>query len=106
MVIIDICSWMNLVILYFIFLSFKVVGREFWALQFDNLLLEMNVISLLLYFPSFPYLFQWKPFSSLYFYYSHFIIWCYLWLLFRLHFCSGVLKLIVGDKVWRDGTAL
>jgi len=33
-------------------------------------------------------------------------LWLFQWLLFRVMFCSGVVKLVSGDSVWKDLTAL
>src|SRR5262249_40142463 len=34
------------------------------------------------------------------------IVWLFWWLLFRLMFLSGMVKLLSGDPAWRDFTAL
>jgi hypothetical protein len=38
--------------------------------------------------------------------YSRAIVWLFRWLLFRLMFLSGAVKLLSGDRTWRELTAL
>lgn len=87
-------------ILWALYLSLTIACREFLGFQWDNLLLEAGFLSILL-----------SP-----------LVWrCRLacetspartplvlvhWLVFRLMFSSGVVKLSSGDPTWRDLTAL
>ncbi|EGG23323.1 protein of unknown function DUF1222 [Cavenderia fasciculata] len=98
----DILPTLNILLLYIIFLSFKNVGREFFQLQFDNLLCEVYVLSLLT--PPFRII----PFFPIYtprFY--QITMWAlYFWLTVRLFTASGLCKLTSHDPNWRNGTAL
>ena len=62
-------------------------GQEFMGYQWDALLLEAGFLAILL--------------GS-----SPVVIWLYRWLLFRLMFLSGAVKLASGDPSWRHFTAL
>lgn len=89
---------LSLVLLWAIYLSLSVVGQDFLSFQWDTLLLEMTLCSLL-YAPKGlrP---NWK---------SRVIpLACWpLWALaFKLMFLSGMTKLLSGDSSWLDGTAL
>ena len=68
------------VLLFVLYLSLVTAGQEFMGYQWDALLLEAGFLSILL--------------GS-----SPVIIWLYRWLLFRLIFLSGVVKLASGDPV-------
>jgi len=73
------------------YLSLFTVGREFLSFQWDTLLLETGGLALLLAPRRLP------PTAPL---------WLLRWLLFRLMFASGVVKLTSGDTSWTDLTAL
>lgn len=76
-------------------LSLVVAGQTFLAFQWDALLLEVGFATLLIA--------RWgnvqtaAPVEG---------IWLLRWILFRLVFFSGVVKLTSGDPTWRDGTAM
>ncbi len=82
------------------YLSIQVAGQQFTGFQWDILLLETGFIAIL-----------WAPASvrprplqedlS-----SQIGRWLVLWLLFRLMFTSGYVKLASGDPAWRSLTAL
>jgi lipase maturation factor 1 len=89
-----------LLLLWADYLSLATVGRDFMAFQWDNLLLEAGFLAI--------FLAPWKisrgawredppPPSA---------IWLFRWLLFRLKFSSGLVKLASGDAAWRSLTAL
>ena len=88
-----------LLLLWALYLSFAAVGRVFLSYQWDVLLLEAGFAGVLLA--------PWQllpgegvasvPAAALV------LMW---WLLFRLHFQSGLGKLQSGDRTWRDLTAL
>ncbi len=91
------------IILFFLwlfYLSFNSVGREFLAFQWDSLLLEAGFLSIF-FAPSGirPKLFSHKPPSLI-------GLWLLRWLLFRLIFESGMVKLLSGDKTWADLSAM
>ncbi len=75
------------VLLFVLYLSLVTAGQEFMGYQWDALLLEAGFLAILL--------------GS-----SPVIVWLYRWLLFRLIFLSGVVKLASGDPSWRHFTAL
>ncbi|CAB4243634.1 conserved membrane protein of unknown function [Methylacidimicrobium sp. AP8] len=86
--------------LWALYLSFVSLGRDFFFFQWDSLLLEAGLLAVLIApwrlrpdwgaAPSPP------PFAS---------FWL-RWLLFRVLFLSGVVKLASGDTAWRALTAL
>jgi predicted DCC family thiol-disulfide oxidoreductase YuxK len=73
--------------LFVLYLSLVTAGQEFMGYQWDALLLEAGFLAILL--------------GS-----SPIVIWLYRWLLFRLIFLSGAVKLASGDPSWRHFTAL
>lgn len=89
-----------LVSLWAIYLSLSVAGQAFLSFQWDTLLLEMTVCSLL-YLPR-GWRVNWleaaPPLPA-----ARWLLWG---LAFKLMFLSGVTKLLSGDTSWSDGTAL
>lgn len=86
--------------LWLLFLSLSVVGRDFLSFQWDALLLETGLIALAVT----PHVWRHRltdriepPVVG------RLLVW---WLLFRLMFASGVVKLASGDPLWRDLTAM
>jgi predicted DCC family thiol-disulfide oxidoreductase YuxK len=73
--------------LFVLYLSLVTAGQEFMGYQWDALLLEAGFLAILL--------------GS-----SPIVVWLYRWLLFRLMFLSGAVKLASGDPSWRHFTAL
>jgi hypothetical protein len=87
-----------LLFLWALYLSFVTIGQDFFAFQWDNLLLEAAVIAVLLA----PAGLRPRAAPA-----PHPIaVGLALWLLFRLHVESGLAKLLLGDPSWRDLTAL
>ena len=84
--------------LWALYLSLAVAGEDFLAFQWDALLLEAGLLAVLLA-PRGILRRHPAPAPLL-------IIWMYRWLLFRLMFGSGVVKLRSGDPTWRSLTAL
>jgi lipase maturation factor 1 len=84
---------------FLLHLSLVQAGGVFLAFQWDNLLLEVGVLALLLA--------GWgtalRKLASPHFGVGRWLLW---WLLFRLMFCSGVVKLSSGDLAWSSLTAL
>jgi len=74
-------------VLFALYLSLVAAGQDFMAFQWDYLLLEVGFIAIFLG-------------------YSNLILWLYRWLLFRLMFLSGLVKILSGDPTWRNLTAL
>jgi predicted DCC family thiol-disulfide oxidoreductase YuxK len=70
-----------------LYLSLVTAGQIFMGYQWDALLLEAGFLAIFL--------------GS-----SSIIVWLFRWLLFRLMFLSGSVKLLSGDPTWRHFTAL
>ena len=100
LVLCDVLPAPGLLVLWGLYLSFETVGQDFLAFQWDVLLLEAGLLAVLCApwsvvpgrslaraVPAFPLLLLW-------------------WLLFRLTFESGIVKLLSGDPTWRNLTAL
>jgi lipase maturation factor 1 len=100
LLIFEIAPVLCLVLLWLIYLSIAVAGQLFMNFQWDYLLLETGFFSIFLaplrWLPSRR---SQMPVSG----WAHFIL---RWLLFRLLFMSGVVKLTSGDPSWRNLTAL
>lgn len=84
-------------ILWLLYLSLSIAGQVFFGFQWDSLLLEVGLIALF-FAPSTANGFS-QPRSVC----ARFV---FLWLLFRLMFASGAVKLLSGDPSWRDLSAL
>lgn len=81
-------SWrLALAALYLLYLSVTSVGQEFLSFQWDALLLEAGFLAIFLAG-------------------SRTVVWLFRWLLFRLVFLSGCVKLLSHDPNWRNLTAL
>ena len=76
-----------LIVLFLLYLSLVSVGQDFLGFQWDALLLEAGFLAIFLGD-------------------SWLVIWLYRWLVFRLLFLSGAVKLLSGDPTWRGLTAL
>ena len=89
-----------LLLLWVFYLSLSVAGQVFMNFQWDYLLLETGFLSIFLaplrLFPSRRYETSLSP-------WAHFLL---RWLLFRLMFMSGVVKLTSGDESWWNLSAL
>src|SRR4029077_7030076 len=79
---------LSLFFLYVLYLSLFYAGQIFMGFQWDLLLLETGFLALLLSMATEPG------------------IWLLRWLLFRLMFLSGAVKLLSGDPTWANLTAL
>jgi lipase maturation factor 1 len=94
-----IAPWVTLGLALLLHLSLVHAGGVFLAFQWDNLLLEVGVLALLLA--------GWRTapreLARPHFGVGRWLVW---WLLFRLMFCSGVVKLSSGDLAWGSLTAL
>ena len=90
-----------LFLLWLIYLSLCAVGEPFLSFQWDILLLEAGFLAIffapLQWLPRHPL--REKPPSRV-------VLWLLRWLLFKLMFQSGCVKLTSGDPTWRNGTAL
>jgi hypothetical protein len=87
-------------LLWLLYLSITTVGRDFFAFQWDALLLEVGFLAIFIaptvLMDRFSDAGAPPRIGVLLFY----------WLLFRLVFFSGLVKLTSGDPTWRDLTAL
>jgi predicted DCC family thiol-disulfide oxidoreductase YuxK len=87
-----------LVFLWFDYLSLTIAGQLFYQYQWDILLLEAGFMSIFLAPLTLRLGRRANPPRA-----ARFLI---VWLLFRLIFSSGVVKVTSGDPAWADGTAL
>jgi hypothetical protein len=76
-----------MMICFVIWLSLCTVGQDFYSFQWDILLSEAGFLAI---------------FAAA----ERVRIWLFRWLLFRLLFFSGMVKLLSGDSTWRHFTAL
>ncbi|KPP65388.1 lipase maturation factor 2-like [Scleropages formosus] len=86
--------------LWVLYLSLYQVGKVFLYFQWDNLLLETGFLTILIAPLN---LFRWK---SSFKYHDNITFWLVRWLLFRLMFASGVVKLTSRCPTWWGLTAL
>jgi len=87
-------------LLWMFYLSLTVGAQDFLGFQWDNLLLEAGF--LLIFLLPQPFRINLKPSARP----SAIVIWLLRWLLFRLIFESGIVKLVSGDFNWSHLTAL
>ena len=89
-----------LFLLWVLYLSLVTAGQDFMEFQWDNLLLETGFLAIFLA----PLRLRPRLFDSTS--PSKMVLWLLRWLLFRLMFSSGFVKLASGDSAWRNLTAL
>jgi hypothetical protein len=96
----DIAPILVLPLLWMLYLSLVTVGQDFLAFQWDNLLLEAGFLAI--------FMAPWQlwPRGSPKAPPPRVPRWLLWFLLFRLMFSSGAVKLISGDLTWRNLTAL
>jgi predicted DCC family thiol-disulfide oxidoreductase YuxK len=94
-----------LAVLWVLYLSLVSVGQVFLGYQWDNLLLETGLLAI---FFAPGRLVDRLPGSTAASMsrVPRLPLWLLRWLLFRLMFCAGVVKLSSGDSTWRKLTAL
>ena len=88
-------------LLWALYLSLATVCQDFLSFQWDNLLLEIGLLAVFLAplrLRPRPLVDDAPP--------SPAILWLLRWLLFRLMFSSGIVKLASGDPAWRTLAAL
>jgi len=95
------CRGWTFLILEIFYLSLVTVGQVFLGYQWDALLLEAGFLAIFLA----PWSWGrrkicWPNFLS------SVSRWLLVWLLFRLIFCSALVKWLSGDSAWRDLSAL
>ncbi len=91
----------SLIFLWVLYLSLLTISRVFLGYQWDVLLLETGLLAIFLTAP-----FALRPAWNQERRTERLARWLLLWLLFRLTFESGVVKLASGDQTWRNLTAL
>jgi hypothetical protein len=84
--------------LFLLYLSIDTIGQAFYSFQWDALLLEAGFAALLLTPLGFRPSYRSPP--------SNLAVWVFRFLIFRLMFESGLVKLFSGDPTWRNLTAL
>jgi hypothetical protein len=89
-----------LVVLWLLYLSLCTIGRDFYGFQWDNLLLEAGFLAI--FFAPL----QLLPRPSRETPPSRLALWLLRFLLFKLMFSSGCVKLLNGDPTWHNLTAL
>ena len=82
------------------YLSVYAAGREFLSYQWDALLLEAGVLGVLWAPLTWRPRRVWEPPPP------PAVTWLLRWLIFRLMWSSGVVKLLSGDPAWRGLTAM
>jgi lipase maturation factor len=87
-----------MLVLWGLYLSLAAAGEDFLSFQWDALLLEAGLLAVFLAPRGILRRRPGPPALA--------IVWSYRWLLFRLMFGSGVVKLRSGDPTWRSLTAL
>lgn len=90
-----------LVLLWFFYLSLVSVGQDFLGFQWDNLLLEAGLLAVFA-IPVQVFLKRGDGCQPI----PRPVLFLFQWLLFRLMFGSGMVKLTSGDPAWRSLTAL
>jgi hypothetical protein len=100
LLLLGIVPMLDLSFLWVLYLSLSVAGQIFLGYQWDALLLETGLLAIFLSpLRAWPSLRRERPPSRI-------ILWLFRWLLFRLMFASGLVKLLSGDETWRSLTAL
>lgn len=82
------------------YLSIITAGQNFMSFQWDNLLVEAGFLAI--------FLAPWQIRPSIISNESppRLMIWLFRWLVFRLMFASGMVKLLSGDETWHGLTAM
>jgi hypothetical protein len=88
-----------LFLLWAAYLSLVNAGQMFFAFQWDGLLLESTLLAI--FVAPWKWLPWWRMYEP-----PPLARWLVCWLLFRLMFFAGVVKLASGDPTWRNLTAL
>jgi hypothetical protein len=107
LVILGVTTAPSLVLLAILWLSLVTGGGEFTGFQSDGMLVELTVLSLFIvpwqwFEPPWPVPLKWRRQTPP----PIFALWLLRFMLFRIMFISGVVKILSGDPYWRDLTAL
>ena len=100
LLIVGVAPMLDLAFLWAIYLSLSTICADFLSFQWDTLVLETGCLAVFLA-PR-----QWWPNFSLEPAPSVTVLWLCRWLLFRLMFMSGAVKLLSADPSWWKLTAL
>lgn len=100
MTIFGVCPPLLFLLLWAAYLSLAAVCGDFLGFQWDILLLETGFLTIFVVQPTKLY----KPASAAD--PPVVVLWMIRWLLFRLMFSSGMVKLLSGDPTWHHLTAL
>lgn len=92
------CQGACFALLWVFYLSVCAAGQVFFNYQWDALLLETGLLAV--------FLAPWNGRTPARSEPPRIARWLLVWLLFRLMFMSGLVKLTSGDTTWRDLTAL
>jgi hypothetical protein len=87
-----------IIFLFVLYLSIDSIGQTFYSFQWDALLLEVGFAAILLTPAGWRPSYKTPP--------STISVWVFRFLIFRLMFESGAVKLLSGDPAWRDLSAL
>jgi predicted DCC family thiol-disulfide oxidoreductase YuxK len=100
LLILNVAPAVCLAFLWVLYLSLTTVSTVFLGYQWDNLLLEAGFLAIF-FAPLrlWPNLAREAPPPRI-------VLWLLRWLLFRLMFASGAVKLLSGDPTWHNLTAL
>ena len=96
-----------LAVAWLFYLSLVNIGQDFLSFQWDVLLLEVGFLAIF-WCPWQVISFPWKGKLVIQAESKTFtlVLWLFRWLLFRLMFLSGSVKILSGDVAWRDLSAL
>jgi len=88
------------VVLWGLYVSFLNVGQAFLSFQWDILLVEVGFLSIWMM----PL--KWRVTRENWRFDHRLLVWAFRWVVFRLMFGSGVVKVLSGDASWANLTAL
>ncbi len=91
-----------LALLFALYLSLIIAGQEFYSFQWDILLLETGFLAIFLA----PWCWRWRMRADAPAPLSRLAVFLLQFLLFKLMFLSGVVKLTSGDSSWWNLSAL
>lgn len=100
LLIVGVAPVLALIGMWVFYLSLVTVGQSFLSFQWDALLLETGFLAI--FFAPLQILPRISREAAP----SSVALWLFRWLLFRLMFASGVVKLMSGDATWSNLTAL
>jgi len=98
LIMLDLAPALAFIVARLCYVSLTTVCREFLWFQWDSLLLEAGFLAIFLA----PLRIRRGPSAPP----STIVVWLLRWLVFRVMFSSGVVKLASGDPTWRHLTAL